>query len=314
MIILLYGKDTYRSREKLEEIIAGYRKKYGSGLNIRFFDASCSFSDLCDEERQHTMFDEKRLLIVREALSSSLKDDFLKNPEKLLSTENIIVFYEEKEIDLKDKFLLLLKEKEGSGVMQQEFCPLSGKKLFKWIEKEFIKNGVSATEETIYSLVSFRGENLWLIKNEIDKLSLFAGKGNEVDKNTAYRLMERKITANIFHTIDALAEGEKEKAANLLCEHLQKGDNPLYLFSMFGYQFRNLIVVRDLIDRGYSYEEIGRISGLRPFVLRKNYNQVRRFTSEKLQSIYSSLFRFDLQIKTGQIDPALALYLLLFQS
>ena len=38
MTILLYGLDTYRSRQKLNEIIENYKKVRKSGLNLRFFD------------------------------------------------------------------------------------------------------------------------------------------------------------------------------------------------------------------------------------------------------------------------------------
>ena len=38
MIIFLYGTDTYRSRQKLKEIIAQYQQKHQSGMELVRFE------------------------------------------------------------------------------------------------------------------------------------------------------------------------------------------------------------------------------------------------------------------------------------
>ena len=38
MIFFLYGNDTYRSKEKLDEIVNHYKQIYKSGLNLKFFE------------------------------------------------------------------------------------------------------------------------------------------------------------------------------------------------------------------------------------------------------------------------------------
>ena len=37
MIIFLYGPDSFRSKEKLNEIVLGYKKVHKSGLNFVYF-------------------------------------------------------------------------------------------------------------------------------------------------------------------------------------------------------------------------------------------------------------------------------------
>jgi len=67
MLILLYGKDNYRLHEKIKAVIEGYKKKHSSGLNLVFLDKKSSFKELYDEERQVSMFGEKRLIIAPSA-------------------------------------------------------------------------------------------------------------------------------------------------------------------------------------------------------------------------------------------------------
>jgi DNA polymerase III subunit delta len=307
MIILLYGKDTYRLKEKIEKIISEYQKKNPSGLNIKFLGEKETFKDIIDEDKQISMFDEKRLIIVKNVFSSeSLKNELLKKYEKISSSDNIFVFYQEGEIKKKEKlFDLFSKDKV------QEFAPLSSKKLFTWIKGEFVKNNTEIDDDAIYKLEEIGGEDLWRIKNEVDKLSLYKKK---ITKKDVEDFVKKDVNINIFQTIEAIADKNKEKAIFFFYDHLEKGDNPLYILSMITYQFRNLIIIRDLIEKEYPYDVVKSKSGLHPFVFRKAYQQANKFSFEELKEIYDRIFWADLKIKTGQIDPVLAIHLLLFNS
>jgi DNA polymerase III subunit delta len=307
MIILLYGKDTYRLKQKIEEFIGEYQKKNPSGLNIKFLGEKETFKDILDEDKQVSMFDEKRLIIVKNVFSSeALKNELLKKYEKISSSDNIFIFYQEGEIKKKEKLLDLFSKDKV-----QEFIPLSSKKLFTWIKNEFAENNTEVDDEAVYKLSEIGGEDLWRIKNEVDKLSLYKKK---IVKKDVEDFVKKDVTTNIFQTIEAIADKNREKAIFLFYDHLEKGDNPLYILSMITYQFRNLIIIRDLIEKKYSYDVMSSKSGLHPFVFRKAYHQANKFPLEKLKEIYDKLFLTDLKIKTGQIDPVLAIHLLLFDS
>ena len=72
MIIFLYGQDTYRSRQKLNEIIEQYKKVHKSGLNLRYLDCGkLSFQDFNDETRQTSMFKEKKMVILTNSFSNT---------------------------------------------------------------------------------------------------------------------------------------------------------------------------------------------------------------------------------------------------
>ncbi len=313
MIILLYGKDTYRLQEKMKEIIAEYKKKHSSGLNLKFLGEKESLQNACDYDKQFSMFGEKRLLVAWNIFfTEKNRDDFLKEKKRFISSENIFLFYEEKDFKKSDQFLKTIekeKEKEPKNVIIQKFSPLSGKSLFLWIKKEFEKEGVNIEEKAVNLLQKIGGEDLWKIKNEIEKISLYK---KDISIEDVTFMSKIGVETNIFKTVDAIGEKEREKALFLFYDHLQKGDNPLYLFSMIVYQFRNLIVVSDLMRRNVSYEEMKQRSGLHPFVFKKTYHQVKKFSFSELQDIYSKLSLTDRKIKTGQIDPVLGIQLLLF--
>ena len=112
---------------------------------------------------------------------------------------------------------------------------------------------------------------------------------------------------NIMHRKGAQ---DKKRALDLLHSHLEKGDSPLYLFSMIKFQISNLLVIKDLIEKQTPFPSILSQSNLHPFVVKKSYRLSQKFSLEQLKKIYRKIFKLDLKIKTGKIDPALALDIL----
>ena len=113
MIIFLYGPDTYRSRQKLNEIIEHYKKIHKSGLNLKYFDLQkSSYQDFKDEIQQASMFKEKKLLVLKNIFSNpDFKIKFLEQGKNFVKSDDIILIYEENKISESDSFSKFLKRK-----------------------------------------------------------------------------------------------------------------------------------------------------------------------------------------------------------
>lgn len=301
MIFLLYGEDNYSSREKLKDMVEHYKKANKSGLDLKYLE-KISFQDLLDENQQNSIFNEKKLLVVSDSVTDkSFKDDFLKNYEKLSDSQNIIVFLENK-LAANDACLKVF-DKFGK---RQEFPILSGEKLKKWIKERLSKFG-STMSQTALNKLAVAGEgDLWFLDNEIKKLAAFKG-GKMIEDKDVDLLVKSRIETDIFRTIDAIALKNKKAAISLLHNHIEKGDAPLYLLSMIAFQFRNLLMIKDLIEKGKPYYAIPKLTKLHPFVVKKGYESAQRFSYLELKKIYQKIFQVDLSIKTGKLKPEEAL-------
>ncbi len=324
MIIFLYGQDTYRSRQKLNEIIGQYKKIHKTGLNLKYYDfQKDSFENFRDQIQQTSMFKEKKLAILKNVFSNQdFKEKFLKNSKNFLklktraavkgekkdlsSSSDTILFYEENKISEKDKFFNFLKTKAKT----QNFELLTGEKLKNWLRPEFFKLKTEINPEALNKLIEFAGNDLWSLTNEIKKLVSFKS-GKKIEIKDIELLVKPKIETDIFKTIDALALKNKKIALEFIHKHLEKGDSPLYLLSMINFQFRNLLIVKDLTEKNLSPFAISRIAGLHPYVVKKTYFQAQKFTFEELKKIYQKIFEVDLAIKTGKLEPETALDLLI---
>jgi DNA polymerase III delta subunit len=79
---------------------------------------------------------------------------------------------------------------------------------------------------------------------------------------------------------------------------------------MVARQVRLLLQAKHALGQGQSPDAVGRLVGLPPFPTRKLLDQVRRFTLAQLFAMHRRVLETDLQTKTGQQEPALALELL----
>jgi DNA polymerase-3 subunit delta len=284
MIIFLYGQDTYRSRQKLNEIIERYKKI-----------------------QQTSMFAEKKMIVLKSIFPDrEFKESFLKNSKKFINSEDIILFFESGEVPRNDSLFKLLK-KYGKS---QGFEHLEGEQLRRWVKKEFANLKTKIDENALAKLIEFVGSNLWQMENEIRKLVSYK-KNKKVEVKDIELLVKPKIETDIFKTIDAIASKNKKQAIELIHKHLEKGDAPLYLLSMINFQFRNLLIVKSQELRRKFYAGDMRMLTeklkMHPYVIQKSTQQARKFDFEELKKIYQKIFQVDLSIKTGKVEPETAL-------
>jgi len=306
MLILLHGQDTYRSREKLKEIIARYKKIHQTGLDLTWFQESdLDFDKLKQKIEAVSMFDEKKLIILEDVFQNKdFQEEFFKYAKKNKLKDNqdvILVIYE--------KTNNQYPRPNTQFSMFQEFKPLAGAQLVNWIKKEVIRNKGQIEPAAAQKLALAVGQDLWQMSNEINKLISYRNnqmiRAEDIDQ-----LSQTKIETDIFKTIDALGARNKKTALRLLHQHLEQGENEIYLLSMLTYQLRNLIKLKELVTKGVPYYQLGKMTKLHPFVIKKTWSQLKNFTLEQLKKIYQQLLETEIAIKTGQIEPKTALDLL----
>jgi len=303
MIFFLYGKDDFSSSQKLKEIVDGYKKVNQTGLNLRYFDfTQDNFEEFRDQLQARPMFKDKNLFVLKNIFSKEkLKEQFLAFSKNLLASGDIIVFYEKGEVASSDPlFSFLLKNGQG-----QEFTPLKGKKLKNWTEKEFAKHQLKITPEALEILIEAKGNDPWQLAGEIQKLAChhLSSQSKEINEKDVSLLINLAPQNNIFKTLDFIAGKEKAKATFSLHQHLNSGESPFYLLAMIASQFRKLLIVKEKMEKNES------LSGLKwsPFVIQKTSRLARQFSLKELKKIYHKIVQIDLEIKTGKIDPELAL-------
>lgn len=308
MVFFLYGEDSFRSFQKLKKIVAEYKRKNKGEFNLLSIDLEeKGFQEFRDQLRSRSIFNEKKLIILKNPLSNSrFKNELIKN-KNLLKTTHFLVFHHKGKVSSKDKLLTLLK-KQGRA---QEFKILKGAKLKKWVEKIAGWYWTKIEPPAVTLLIIRCKKDLWRVNNEIAKIASWKNASpknkKKITKQDVKKLTSPRLENDIFKTINAIADRQKGKALTLLHSHLEQGESPLYLLSMISWQFTRLLAVKEKEEKGENPYNLS----WHPYVVKKSKHLTPKFEFQTLKKIHNKITEIDFKIKTGRIEPELGLEFLI---
>lgn len=316
MFYVFYGDDEFSRAEALADFKARMGDPVMADLNITHLDGrKVTFGELTHVCDVVPFMAQVRLVVVENLLSRLAKghkdflDALLAYLPRLPETTRL-VFVEEGALPVTHP-VIKLAQVEKRGHVQEFHVPDERRGgLARWIQERVGKKGGGIEHRAAQELANFVGSNLRLLDRELEKLVVYVDGQRPIGVEDVRRLVPYVHEANIFEMTDALGRRDGPRASGLLHRMLDGGNDPLYLLSMIVRQFRIMIQVKDLAERDVHPNDIPARLGMKPFVARKGLSQAAQFSVEQLEAIYRKLWEADFSIKTGQMEPALALDLL----
>ena len=204
---------------------------------------------------------------------------------------------------------VLLKGLHGLGTAQRFDAP-RGQQLERWITQRAKEADGRFTPQAVRALADFSGGSLRMLGQEVAKLVTYAGDA-AVDEADVHLLTSSSRETGIFELIDAFVTRRRSKAMRSLEQLLVQGTPPPVIVTMLARQFRLMVQAKSLIAGGVRETGVGKELGLRSdYAARKTVEQARSYTIDALKDLYTQLLDTDLAIKTGRLDGALALEML----
>lgn len=307
MIYLLSGENQFQIWQKLNQIKADFLQKTGTDINIFIFEKEADFEKIKMAGMTENILSSGKLMIIKNFLKSHHLQlikifDWLKK----IPPDSEIVFLETGKTSPQSRSLIKNFQKIGQVF---QFENLTYSQAFNWTVKRAQNLGGQIDYQAAKTLVFFVGPDLQLIDNELRKLINFKSFAKILQTDVEL-LTKPQVSPKIFTLIDYIAAKNWSKSYHLLDQMLQFGENPLYLLSMIVYQFRNLILIKDLLAQNYSQTQITKQTKLHPFVVDKTISQVKNFDFLKLKKIYWKLLEADAALKMKTKNPELILNLL----
>ena len=269
MILLISGEENFLSSKKLFQIKEKFSSKDIENSNLDEFDEkSFSMQDFIKSISSPPFLSDKRLIILKNILNTKLKKEdekiFIEQVKKIPDFI-LLVIYEENKVQGK-----IFAEIEKISEKNWNYSKLSIPQLEKWADEEFKKNNSEIDKKALSRLVSFVGNDLWQLNQEINKLSTYKNKNNDsIQDEDIDRLVSTNINTNIFQLVDGIGEKNIEKTLTFLNNLITKGEEIIYLLRMMVYQLRNLIIIKELVSRNLNKTEIAKITKKHPFVIEK---------------------------------------------
>lgn len=287
MLYFLHGPDTYRSRRRLNEIVAEFEKKTGAGLAVTRFDASEHPEMVFDIGRTASLFHQKELFLVeRLSEAGEREQEYVEDRlEPWAAARDLTIIMWEGLLDRGD---MLSKKIEKHATKTQEFKMLTAGALERWIAAEVHERKISVTRKELEILRVRSGGDLWAISNELEKIA----SGWQIDS-----IIQGE--ANIFAFTDAYMA--RPRSAFRPLEHLLRdGQEPVIILATLAGSIRNLALVWWGMKSG---KLKGATKSLHPFVVKKYSDIARTLSPTSLARAYEDLVMADVSLKTGKLPP-----------
>lgn len=312
MLYLLYGPDEFSRSELLNEIrstippdLLSFNSTYLEGRKLKLDDLAAACEAM-------PFLADKRLVVVSDALKHTKagkeRDALRAYLEKVPATCDL-VFIEGKEVDKRSSLFTYLK-KDGQ---LHECVPRQGADLLRWLAERARLLDTRLDKGATQHLVEYVGNDSRTLVTELSKLASYAGEGQSITTAMIDLLVQDQHEHNLFAFIDNLSLRRRSDALQGVRDLLGEGQSASYILFMLVRQVRILLGVRELMAQRLRPDEIAVQLGQKPFVVRKALNQVRGFDAGELETMHDRLLEMDRAIKTGRIQPEVALDLLVME-
>lgn len=193
-----------------------------------------------------------------------------------------------------------------------EYGPLTGGELGDWIAQAAGTRGLNLAPRAVAALAQLVGGDLWTLENELDKLAAYA-QGELVEADTVTDVISAARETKIWELTDGVVAGDEEKALAAMQARVGEGDAPPMLTFMIARQFRQLVIIKDMRERGARADDVARAAGVPAFRLGAVGAIASRYSWPTLRAAYARIIDADLAVKRGLRDDETSLQLLVHE-
>lgn len=226
------------------------------------------------------------------------------------AAETLLIFIVEADkLDERKKIVKMMKDNRWIA----HFPPLSPNELVRWLEDRARQHSVELAPGAAERLLMSVGYRLQSLAKELEKLSLYAGRGGTVTAETIAELVEPDAEQNVFLLVEEIVNGRLDQALRILERLLKQREEPIKIVALLARQFRLILQVNHLRQTGLSDRQIAGRLGVHPYPVKLAAEQGRTYDEAQLVRLLGRLADLDYAMKSGQIDKIAGLELALLE-
>jgi DNA polymerase-3 subunit delta len=320
-IILLYGLENYIINERINFYTNKFLSEEDKEFNLITYDMQETFITAAIEDAE-TMpfFGDYKVIILRNCKfltgekhkieqNLDILINYIENPSPftvlILETPN-------EKLDERKKVVKKLKEL----VKVHECNQLSIQEVENWIQRECQSNGVKISNETINKIIDRVGQNLTILKNELQKCFLYLHNEQEkvITDELINLIMSRSLEDNVFVLTDYITAYKVTDALQALADLRKQNIEAQIIVGVLAGHLRLLLQVKTLMEKGYAQNQLMNMLNLKPFRLKKAMQIVQTKKLDELKLWLMKLSEVDMGVKRGPNSPYsyIELYILSF--
>ncbi len=327
-VYLLYGEQDYL-RLHYKNALKSAIVREGDNFNYSYFegkgiDANAVFDTILTVP----FMAEKRLVIVENSgwfggrQSKSGKDEEAAGSEddskdngdivlKIINSvpeETVLVFVESAVDKRKKSFQAVTK----AGV-SEEYSHRTDEQLMGWLAGIAKASGKNITASTANYILDECGRDMITLKNEMDKLTAYTYDRDVITIKDVDAVCSREVNEKIFDMIDAMAANNQKAALKVYFDLLILRESPFFILSLLSRQFRQMLAIKDGLNRNESLNDIKYRLSLKDYPANKMSGQVRRMTYSGIKARVEACAKTETDIKSGNIIDRIGVELLIIE-
>lgn len=304
-VYVLYGNDSFLPKyycDKLGDIACTGDPFF----NRQTFDADCDLQDVYDAVKQYSMMSDSKVVILNDYdFTKCDKSEFQKLLTIISEVEDGCVFillfsnvvFDIKK-DSKAKKIMSESEKLGGKVISLDHRTVSA--LVKMLVSGAKKRGAVLSDKNAGIIIEKCGEDISVLKNELDKLCAYKNGGEISLKDIDFVCMG-SVDASVYDYVGFIAAGNVVNALKSLDNMFYLRMEPIFILysvsSVYVDMYRVFTATKKHKNKSDIAEDFSYKN--RAFVLNKAYNSVKRYDYNMLHKSFNCILDADRKIKSS---------------
>lgn len=308
-IYLLYGSEAYLRKQYRDNLKNALVAPEDTMNFTAFSGKDINMNEVMDLLSTMPFFAERRVILIENSGWFKQANDRLAEAMKTLPDTTYVLFVEE-EIDKRNKLFKTVSAVGYAAAFEEQ----TEDTLKKWIIGLLKKDNKKITEDALTLLLDRTGTDMENIRREVEKLICYKYEEEGILVEDVEALCTVRVQNKIFEMIDAIADKDQKMALDYYYDLLALKEPAMRILALIGRQFRSLLQVKEMKQKGYPDSEIAEKTGLNAYFLKKKYiPQASRFDMEQLKRIMNLCVKADEDVKTGRIPEQLSVELIIIE-
>ncbi|MGB0757808.1 MAG: DNA polymerase III subunit delta [Patescibacteria group bacterium] len=321
MIIFLFGQDTYRSTEKLQQMKARFQREVDtSGSSMETIEGSeLDLAYVRKVVLAPSLFTKSRFIVFKNILQSkpakALQEDMISLFREYANTEksNVLVFWEAAD----SKALRGLRQQKPlfdflqDGQHVYELNILSLVKLRNWVAKRLAQYNARITRDALALMLQYVEQDMWRLANEVDKLGSLKRDG-EITRDDIERYVSMTLDEDVYRLLGVISEGKTKQAIQILGNFFKQADGVQTVFQTLKWHITSLSLLQQALASDISEKEIAVVTKLHPYVVKKNKAIAQKIERKVLQNILRRVSELEIEFRRDTAPPQLLVTRLVF--
>jgi DNA polymerase III delta subunit len=188
----------------------------------------------------------------------------------------------------------------------------SGEKLENWILKHFAAQKVQADRSAAQMLITFCGNDMYTLHNEIEKL-ICSPAERPITQNAVLKYCCPNESYKVYELSDALIGGDMKKVKQIYNNLVLSKTDPSMLLGYLSKCYSDMLLIQAATEEGMSQSKIAQMVKKSDWIVRRTATGLSRKPSGYVAFACDAIDAADRKLKRYSADPYLVIEFLLLR-